>query len=194
MFGLAHIVLFSALAFQANAHTTDGRQDNGLIGFGTEMYNPTCAYACRSTVTAWSLNCPGEESHHGGGSHSMHDMPSPQCYATNDPFLQTLALCISKHCEGVTASLLEKYWELNVAGRNKVQPLPKYSYQDALRLIEKPVTTIVDSEEVLTTPSLVDEEAYQSNFRTQLNFEQQEKRHSFYGYVLLPVSFSQLCS
>jgi len=183
MLGVPCLVLFSALAVRSNAHTVDGRKGHGLIGFGTEMYNPTCAFACRYTVTAWPLDCPGEESHHGGGSHSMHGSPSPQCYATHDPFMQTLALCISKHCEGVSAARLEKYWELNVPGRNRIQPLPKYSYQDALRLIDKPITAILDSEEVLASPSLVDEEVYQSNFRTQLNFEQQENRHSLYGCV-----------
>lgn len=41
----------------------------------------------------------------------------PECYATDDAFLQSLAYCISTHCQGTPSWELERYWKMNVAGR-----------------------------------------------------------------------------
>ena len=86
------------------------------------MYKPPCAFSCRSIISGAMLNCSVME----GGEDSMAGMAgmdmgaefttSPECYATDDSFLQTLAYCMSTHCSGVSEWKLEQYWVINVAG------------------------------------------------------------------------------
>ncbi|KAF3196065.1 hypothetical protein TWF225_000414 [Orbilia oligospora] len=137
----------------------------GTVGLGVKQWDPVCAYACRNSAAGFMLDCG--ESHHGmdHGSMMMHHMPSPQCYATNDFFMQTLAWCIHTHCpQDTPISKLETYWEMNVAGRKDNQPLPKYSYQDALARVIDPPTGIVNSTEILNRTSLVNEWFYSANY------------------------------
>lgn len=82
------------------------------------MYKPACAYACRAVLESSSLNCTS----HGGMHMPGMDMhmgaeTEPECYATDDAFLQTLAYCMSSRCQGTQAWELERYWKMNVAGR-----------------------------------------------------------------------------
>jgi hypothetical protein len=47
----------------------------------------------------------------------MDGETEPECYATDDFFLQSLAYCISTRCPTTPAWELERYWKMNVAGR-----------------------------------------------------------------------------
>lgn len=144
---------------------------HGTVGLGEKMYAPvTCAYACRSTMASWMLICSGFDasmnmSSMDGMSMPMMMMPTPDCYATNDPFLQSLAWCIMAHCPStLKVSKLEDYWEMNVAGRMDNQPFPKYSYQHALSLIATPPTKVHNSSLMLNGTELVSEHMYEMNF------------------------------
>jgi len=134
----------------------------GTVGLGQEQYAPvTCAYSCRNSISGWMLDCPDAEHHHGGGGGMMMAHTSPACFASNDPFLTSLAWCIKTHCpDTIPISLLERYWEMNVAGRKDDQPLPKYSYQDALARITTPPTEVHNSSFVLNQTELVSEFFY----------------------------------
>ncbi|KAL8996294.1 MAG: hypothetical protein Q9169_004180 [Polycauliona sp. 2 TL-2023] len=123
---------------------------------------------------------------------------SPECYATDDNFLRTLAYCMSSHCQGVTFWDLERYWNLNVAGRQSDQPIPKATYQQTLaRITTKPTDTLVLGEDLNQT-MLVPDEDYQASYNAQGNFERMERRHEKYGIILLvsgaviPIAFSLL--
>ncbi|KAF2873527.1 ferric reductase like transmembrane component-domain-containing protein [Massariosphaeria phaeospora] len=196
---MVSLTTLAVLVGPALAHVSSGREGKGFIGYGITMYDPVCAYACRDTVSAWMLDC-GDA---GSGGHSHHsamemETPSPLCYATNDPFLQTLAWCISTHCKDVPISKLEQYWELNVAGRQSEQPSPKYSYQTALAMVTEPPTTVVDPEEILDVTSLVDEESYLGSYNGDWVFEIIETTSTRYSLVLfltctiIPIGFSLL--
>lgn len=177
------------------AGVSQGRRGYGLIGYGISMYDPPCAFACLGTAQSWMLDCEdgvaGASGHHhdddDDDSMSGMDMeqPSPECYATNDPFLQTVAWCISTHCDGISTSQFEEFWDLKIAGRMSIQPSPKYSYQKALQLVEKPPTNITSSDEVLVSPSLVDEETYLSTYNGNYGFETMEAKSSQFGYVCI---------
>ncbi|KAJ4321419.1 hypothetical protein N0V84_005340 [Fusarium piperis] len=94
--------------------------------------------------------------------------------------------CFYTHCADVKNSALENIWEMDIVGRLKVQPTPKYSYQVALSLISKdPPTEVVDSEEVLNRTSLVDKDAYLGNFNGDNGFEEMEILAERYGIVLM---------
>ncbi|GFF39456.1 hypothetical protein IFM58399_05583 [Aspergillus lentulus] len=175
-----------SLAIPVASHDSNGRPGHGFIGYGISMYKPVCAYACRASITN-PLDCDTTVDHDmvmDEASMAM-DTPSPACYANNDPFLQTLAYCMYTHCADVSVSVLENYWELNVAGRQQHQPSPKESYQEALGSLARPPTTILNSSAVLDIASLVEEETYLSNCNTLWTFEAVETSHERYGLVLL---------
>ncbi|EAW19858.1 putative ferric-chelate reductase (Fre2) [Aspergillus fischeri NRRL 181] len=176
----AQILLY--LAIPVASHDTNGRPGHGLIGYGISMYKPVCAYACRASITN-PLNCGTAVEHEIDTDMSRTTMntPSPSCYANNDPFLQTLAYCMHTHCTDVSVSVLEHYWELNVAGRQQHQPSPKESYQEALESLARPPTIILNTSAVLDIASLVEEETYLSNYNTLWAFEAVETSHERYG-------------
>ena len=113
---LLHHVLVVLLSFlQQCSASEDRRTNHGLIGYGIDMFDPPCAHACRSVVSKSALSCspPGEVmSHHG---HGQVNTP-PECFATDDAYLQTMALCLSTYCEDESAAELEFYWSRDLVG------------------------------------------------------------------------------
>ncbi|KAI4268974.1 MAG: hypothetical protein L6R35_006714 [Caloplaca aegaea] len=169
------------------SHVTTGRDGHGLIGYGISMYKPLCAYVCRDLLSTSMLNCSETMDMSGGMSMHMHGAgeTSPDCYATDDAFLGTLAYCMSTHCQGTAIYELERYWSLNVAGRQPEQPLPKASYQETLAGITlEPMETLVVGEELNQT-MLVSEEDYEMSHNAQAIFEKMEVNHETYGIVLI---------
>ncbi|PLB43404.1 ferric reductase [Aspergillus steynii IBT 23096] len=146
------------------------------------MYQPPCAYACRAAITN-PLNC-SMTSHHGTDMWMVEDSPSPECYATNDAFLQTLAYCLYSRCQE-SNSTIQKYWETNVAGNAPDQPLPKESYEQALRSITARPKVVVNSSEVLQSVSLIPKEIYDVNWQTLSVFEKIEISHETCAIILL---------
>ena len=104
----------------------------------------------------------------------------PECYATDDAFLQTLAWCISSRCKDDFPTL-ERYWLLNVAGTQAIQPNPKYSYQQALAMIARPPNETLTAGDPLNTTLSVSDEDYIATFNAQEIFEEQEDLHERYG-------------
>lgn len=186
--------LLGLLLALVKAHSSEKIHRNGIIGYGIKMYDPPCAFACRDTAQGWMLDCANTDG--GGDDHTDDDemddmegmegmddmeMPSSECYANNDPYLQTLAWCISMHCDGISTSKLEEFWASNVAGSLANEPSPKYTYQMALQMVTEPPTSIISTGVTLDTPSLVDEEVYLSSYLGNHGFENMEARTSRYG-------------
>ncbi|KAI4242550.1 MAG: hypothetical protein L6R40_003931 [Gallowayella cf. fulva] len=128
----------------------------------------------------------------------MGSETSPDCYATDDAFLHTLAHCMSTHCHDVAVWDLEKYWNMNVAGNQPNQPLPKATYQQTLADIPtEPTDTLVVGEELNHT-MVVSNEDYQGSYNAQGVFEKMEDTNERYGIALLvsgaiiPIVFSFL--
>ena len=174
---LLHILL-------ANAIVSTGREGYGIVGYGIRMARPACAYACRDAITN-PLKCKSGAS--GGSGTSVltqtTDAPPPECYANNEPYLQTLAYCISQHCSDVPVWRLERYWEENVAGREAHQPRPRQSYQATLALIGTAPRSTTPSQKILTTVSLVDNSTYFGLYNAESGFTESEIAHERYGYV-----------
>ncbi|QDS72601.1 hypothetical protein FKW77_001484 [Venturia effusa] len=184
------LLLFSTLAHTAFGHVSTGRAGHGLIGFGIEMYNPGCAYACRAVLSTSPLNCsahhsmsmPGMDMHMGAET-------EPECYATDDAFLQSLAYCISTRCQDTPAWELERYWKMNVAGRAQVQPDPKETYQQALEKAGTPTETLVSGDPLNQTSRISDDD-YISNYNALVIFEEMETLHEKYGIVVIVLGFA----
>lgn len=181
IFATGSSLVLSALA-------SSGRDGVGLIGYGITMYKPACAFACQSSISN-PLDCP--DAHHDMEGMVMKRMsgmdmekPSPECYANNEPYLQTLAYCISTHCaEDVTNSSIDSFFEMSLGGRLKQPPKPMYSYAEALLRIETPPTNQTDPEEMLTRVSLIDDESYIANLNGNDGFQNSEAKHSLYRWV-----------
>ncbi|KAL2810538.1 hypothetical protein BJX63DRAFT_444717 [Aspergillus granulosus] len=179
-----------------------GRARHGLIGYGISMYNPPCAHACRASIPN-PLNCTmTSDSHmhmgkraHGhtetteelpmGDGWMVEASPSPECYATNDAFLESLAFCMHSRCTTESNSTLQEYWELNVAGRMPGQPLPKMSYEDAFQTIDGTPPLIANTSVILNATGVVPEDTYMVEYRTLTTFERVETAHERYGLILL---------
>ncbi|KAG5661818.1 hypothetical protein KAF25_004057 [Fusarium avenaceum] len=174
------------VAPSAWAMSTSGRERYGLIGYGISMYDPPCAFACIDTVNGWALQCDDD---HGMDDDmgSMHiAAATPECKATNDMFLETMAWCFYTHCPEAKNSTLEAVWETDIVGRLKTQPSPKYSYQVALSSVSaSPPKSILDSMAVLNKTSLVDEDVWLSNFNADDIFEKMEIVTEKYGIILM---------
>lgn len=109
------------------------------------------------------------------------EKPSPECYASNKPYLQTLAYCMEQRCpDDVKTSARDRFFEMSIGGRLKQPPVPVYSYVEALLSIEHAPTNNTSAEEMLTQASLVDLEDYISNFNGNNGFETMESSHSLY--------------
>lgn len=185
---LKSIVLASVHVLVSSAHVTTGRDGHGLIGYGISMYNPLCAYTCRDVLSTSMLACSEHTDMHMPmlKKREMHmDIEtSPECYASDDSFLRTLAYCMSTHCSDVAMWSLEKYWNLNVAGRQPNQPVPKTTYQQTLaNIATKPSVELVLGEDLNQT-MLVSDDDYQASYNAQAMFEKMEDNHEKYAYVL----------
>lgn len=153
---------------------------NGFVGYGISMYKPPCAHVCRSSITN-PLNCSTNSNDDMGITWIIEKSPEPDCYATNDAFLQTLAYCIYSHCRTESNSTLQRYWEMNVAGSEKDQPLPNQAYQQALQNIGFRPNITANASTALESASLVSEELYKLNWRTLTVFEEVEATHEKFG-------------
>ena len=94
-------------------------------GLGSRYNDPSCAYACRASISSAPLACSGRGH---GGSHSHGAPPtSPECRSEDTPFLTTLAYCLSTHCQDVPLWRLEEFWALQVTGSPAVPAKWTYS-------------------------------------------------------------------
>lgn len=158
------------------------RPEYGVIGYGIDFWQPVCAFACRTTIAFMAVHCNqtigyGNELE----NHEDASSPTPECFATNDPFLQTLAWCISTHCDNIAIPRLERYWMLKVPGEWTHQPSPKWSYKESLNSITKLPMSDVSMGEPLSEASLVKEEEYISNFNAMSSWASVEVTHETYG-------------
>ncbi|KAJ4158534.1 uncharacterized protein LMH87_009056 [Akanthomyces muscarius] len=111
----------------------------GMIGFGKTMYQPPCAFACRSVIGGSTLLCtPEHESDSAAGGHHAPPKTPESCFATDQAFAQTLALCIDTYCPGSDAPRLgaiEDYWGSHLATGSigNFSWVPALTYQEALQ-------------------------------------------------------------
>lgn len=165
-----------------------------FIGMGIDMYNPSCAYACRTVIGMAMIECNGTaaETDHSMNMtgmtgmkkrHGDHDMDvTPDCRATSAPFLTTLAYCIHDRCSPetqVTRARLEEYWYAQSTGDPMVVPM--WGYQTAYDRVNGTPATTYDAEAMtLNTTMLVDKDSWQAEKQSMEQFEDQERLNSRY--------------
>ena len=179
-FKLSLIVSACLHGLLVSSMVSNGRPAHGLIGYGISMYKPLCALTCRDVLSTSILTCsePMDMSDMGM---DMGSDTSLECYATDDAFLDTLAYCLSTHCQDVTVWELEKYWNRNVVGNQRNQPIPKATYQQTVaKMTTKPTDTLVIGE-ALNKTMIVSHEDYEASYNAQGVFEKMEDNHEKYG-------------
>lgn len=134
---------------------------------------------------------------HGPGA-AYHTMPP--CFAEDEAFLTSMALCIHNGCGPELASWeREKYWDTTIAdpsGAGKATISPKWMYGKALDVALEQVEELGGMENVpimtmgvvLNTTSLVEPTWYAQTVNTYENYSWAEIFHSRYGLVLLLAS------
>lgn len=74
--------------------------ENGVVGFGISLYQDLCCQACYDSLSTLYLTCTTFDDSAMDMSSMDMDMSmimgatSADCYATNVPWLQTMAYCI----------------------------------------------------------------------------------------------------
>ncbi|OAQ96804.1 hypothetical protein LLEC1_07258, partial [Akanthomyces lecanii] len=111
----------------------------GMIGFGKTMYQPPCAFACRSVIDSSTLLCtPAHDPNSAAGGHHAPPKTPESCFASDAAFAQTLALCIDTYCPGSDAprvGAIEEYWVSHLAAGSigSFAWVPALTYQEALQ-------------------------------------------------------------
>ena len=174
--------LYFALAI-AGARAHDGppnRREHGFVGYGIIPFEPICAFACRDSIASATLNCSMTMKMDDMSGMEMA-MTDPECYATDNAFLQTLAWCMVTRCKDVLAWKLEKFWKENVAGTYAVQPDPKMSWREALDKIDGTPTIVYGETGSLNKTSVVSEDLWFTAYSTDKVFREQESMQEKYG-------------
>jgi hypothetical protein len=83
----------------------------GVASLGRTLFQPPCCYACLSSFWSLELSCSQTK---GKGTFSIN---SPQCHASNKPYLASLAYCMQQKCaiDDVAISQISQCWN-EVAG------------------------------------------------------------------------------
>jgi hypothetical protein len=79
--------------------------ENGIVGFGISLYQDLCCQSCHDSLSSLYLSCTTFSEGDGMSMDMSMDMgvdvmgtTSDECYATNIPWLQTMAYCIQQNC------------------------------------------------------------------------------------------------
>lgn len=156
---------------------------HGTIGYGINMYNPMCCYACHDALAMVYLNCTTFSESTGDDGMSMKlvkrmDMgmsgsTSDECYASNRPFLESFAYCVQSHCdaEALSARNQDSCFQSMAAGGAAVPSL-----QDSLPRTAP--TEELASDAVWLNKTMLVNEAYWSSDRGTISaFQDSEYWH-----------------
>lgn len=158
--------------------------ESGIIGFGLSLYRDLCCQTCYDSLSALYLNCTTFPTREGMDMSmdmdmdmDMMPMTSEECYATNIPWLQTMAYCIQQNCnaDGYRPDKQAKCFSTHaVAGASEP------AFQDSL---PTRAPTVELSEDVmwLNSTSLVNRNTYNAIFGTLKEFARQEYLHTRYS-------------
>jgi hypothetical protein len=113
------------------------------------MHEPYCVFSCKSILAECRLTCSTLDDDNPEVETSL------ECFASDDAFLQSLALCIDSRCGNVNTWDIENFWVIDAVGDKSHQPEPKYSYQEALCTIEAEPTSVIGENEILEAPGLL---------------------------------------
>ncbi|KAH8897285.1 hypothetical protein GQ53DRAFT_837943 [Thozetella sp. PMI_491] len=167
-----------------------GRAD-GIVGFGISLYPDLCCQACHDSLSALYLSCTTFSDGSDGGSMAgmdggdmsgmdMMGMTSDECYATNTPWLQTMAYCIQQNCnaDGYPADKQAECFSNQAVGGASSPTLQE-------SLPSTPPTEVLAADATwLNETSLVNPDVYFSTHGTEGEFARSEYAHTKYSVAI----------
>lgn len=162
----------------------------GIVGYGIDMLKPSCAFACRQILAQSPLNCstpPTADRHQTGGKLTFET--SLECFASNDPFLLSLAWCVANHCRTPVPIAPVEEWVLYWFWEHEVVPDElelKYTFNEALaKCGDDGLKRVHTSGELLDSPGIVNESEWAVSESTMRWITNTEENHSVYAISLL---------
>jgi hypothetical protein len=145
-------------------------QNVGLLGLGRTIFSPTCCYACLSTLWGLELSCSQPE------NTQTFALSTPQCHASNAPYLSSLAYCLKEKCpvDGVSDREIQTCWA-QVAGDGT----PVTDWETNLP-IEAPTEQLSYDATILNVTSLVNGTLFTDSQQTIMAYVSAEKDHALY--------------
>lgn len=179
---------FLVVSLFSSLQTMSALASSGIVGYGIRLFPDLCCQACYDSLSSLHLSCTDF-----AGSSSMSpadmmgmamgtmDIPmattSDGCYASNAPWLQTMAYCIQRNCDAAGYSAdkqAECFSQRAVAGASQ----PAF---DASLPPTPPTVELAGDATWLNSTSLVNAALYRSIYGTYQEFERQERLHSTYS-------------
>ncbi|KAF7559177.1 hypothetical protein G7046_g4986 [Stylonectria norvegica] len=172
----------------------------GLLGgYGNAVDDPMCAYACDYAVPS-TLDCP--EFANMTAEEKAAAYPSTECFATNIPYLTSIAWCIHERCDAsVKTSLIDKFWEDDlIYGLAEAGLTVKYNYGEAMALInpKHPPAELSPDETTLNRTIAIPDDLYDSYMRAVVSSKHITEAESsfmimvFLAGALVPFTMSLL--
>ncbi|KAI0548360.1 ferric reductase like transmembrane component [Xylaria curta] len=172
-----------------------GATNDGVVGFGIDLYPDLCCQTCRDSLSTLYLSCTTFPSNNASSmdSSSMkkrHDdgepmanmpMTSDDCRASNLPWLQTMAYCIQQNCNAVGFGTAE---QTKCFSKEAVAGAAKPTLQDSMPA-KVPTVEIARDAVWLNATSLVNSELYYETYGTYAEFGRSENYHTKYSVALI---------
>lgn len=167
---------------------------NGIVGFGISLFQDFCCQSCHDSLSSLYLSCT--TFHEGEDTSMSMDMgmdmhmtgeTSDHCYATNIPWLQTMAYCIQQNCnaDGYGVEKQAKCFRTQAVA-NALDP----TFEDSLPATA-PTVELSEDEIWLNVTSLVNRKTYYATHGTLKEFARSEYIHTRYSYVPKSILFFQ---
>jgi hypothetical protein len=169
-----------AICLLSTSVSTEGK----LTGFPANPYDPYCAMSCLRSLSSLMLACSD-----GGEQVGMHAMmTSSACWASDTPYLTSLAWCMHEECSvrlHIPNSKLEKFWESDTTGQQSagVRTVePKWSYAEALAEVHgKPTVQLTKNDMSLNATALVSPEVYAAQYNVLYSIQREVTVENGYG-------------
>ncbi|KAH8595872.1 ferric reductase like transmembrane component-domain-containing protein [Bisporella sp. PMI_857] len=164
--------------------------EKGIVGFGISLYQDLCCQSCHDSLSALYLTCTTFPDGHDMSMDMDMEMEmemdmdmmgttSGECYATNLPWLQTMAYCIQQNCnaDGYGAEKQAKCFSVQaVAGASEP------TFQDSLPAVA-PTEELAEDATWLNVTSLVNSDTYYAIHGTLGEFARSEYIHTRYSVI-----------
>ncbi len=176
----------SSLVWSACLLAGTGLAQQGLTGFPANAYDPYCAMSCLRSLYSLLLSCSSE-----GDTVGMVTNPtSSACWASDTPYLTSLAWCMHSMCAefAVPNSKLEWFWETEATGQStagaQLVP-PKWSYAIALANVspQPPAHQLKADATTLNATSLVSPDVYITQWNVLTAVQEEGAKENAYGYA-----------
>ncbi|KAK0391365.1 hypothetical protein NLU13_0866 [Sarocladium strictum] len=153
-----------------------------LEGYGREEYGLMCATACAWKMP-YTIDCP--EFANMTEEERAEAYPSPSCFASNTPYLTSLAWCIHSYCPKNTSLYeIEKFWEKDMI--YEATSL-LYSYPEALAKVDPdhPPAPLSPDETVFNRTISMEDSMWEASFNGVREYGATSKNESTYSLVII---------